>query len=233
MALPKKKLRFWQSLRVFLLSGKKKPIKILRNALNDHSLGIEPRPRLMLELADAVLEREGYRIILSTLFSELDEAPINWKQVYKALRILEFLFETGSPRIRNDISVCYTRVKDLSEHFFHFNVSTEKDEGLKVRQKAAALLSILEAELRKRGRTVSINDLVSLGSSMNTSRVDGVTSAATTMNVQLNVTSTFELCSHGEKLTSSLGLGKIQFGLSEWEVFSSGETRQCVSILLK
>ena len=85
-----------------------------------------------------------------------EKSAEEWRQIYKALQLLEFLIKNGSERVIDDARSHLTLLKMLRQ--FHFIDQNGKDQGVNVRNRAkelAELLSDVErirAE-RKKSRT--------------------------------------------------------------------------------
>src|ERR1700709_778947 len=85
-----------------------------------------------------------------------EKSAEEWRQIYKALQLLEFLIKNGSERVIDDARSHLTLLKMLRQ--FHFIDQNGKDQGLDVRNRAKELAELLSdvdrirAE-RKKART--------------------------------------------------------------------------------
>jgi epsin len=99
-----------------------------------------------------------------------EKAAEEWRQIYKALQLLEFLIKHGSERVIDDARGHLTLLKMLRQ--FHFIDQNGKDQGINVRNRAkelAELLSDVErirAERKKARATKNKYTGVEGGSSM-------------------------------------------------------------------
>lgn len=70
-----------------------------------------------------------------------EKAADEWRQIYKALQLLEFLIKNGSERVIDDARSHLTLLKMLRQ--FHFIDQNGKDQGINVRNRAKELTELL------------------------------------------------------------------------------------------
>lgn len=70
-----------------------------------------------------------------------EKAADEWRQIYKALQLLEFLIKNGSERVIDDARSHLTLLKMLRQ--FHFIDVNGKDQGINVRNRAKELTELL------------------------------------------------------------------------------------------
>lgn len=70
-----------------------------------------------------------------------EKAAEEWRQIYKALQLLEFLIKHGSERVIDDARGHLTLLKMLRQ--FHFIDQNGKDQGINVRNRAKELAELL------------------------------------------------------------------------------------------
>lgn len=70
-----------------------------------------------------------------------EKSAEEWRQIYKALQLLEFLIKNGSERVIDDARGHLTLLKMLRQ--FHFIDQNGKDQGLNVRNRAKELAELL------------------------------------------------------------------------------------------
>ncbi len=70
-----------------------------------------------------------------------EKAAEEWRQIYKALQLLEFLIKNGSERVIDDARSHLTLLKMLRQ--FHFIDQNGKDQGVNVRNRAKELAELL------------------------------------------------------------------------------------------
>lgn len=78
-----------------------------------------------------------------------EKAAEEWRQIYKALQLLEFLIKHGSERVIDDARSHLTLLKMLRQ--FQFIDANGKDQGLNVRNRAKELVDLLSDVERIRG----------------------------------------------------------------------------------
>ena len=70
-----------------------------------------------------------------------EKSAEEWRQIYKALQLLEFLVKNGSERVIDDARSHLTLLKMLRQ--FHFIDQNGKDQGVNVRNRAKELAELL------------------------------------------------------------------------------------------
>lgn len=105
-----------------------------------------PSSSLMSEIADATYNVVAFSEIMAMIWKRLNDHGKNWRHVYKALVLLDYIIKTGSERVaqqcRENIFVIQT-LKD-----FQFIDKDGKDQGMNVREKAKQLVALLKDEER-------------------------------------------------------------------------------------
>ncbi|KAI8601533.1 hypothetical protein EDD21DRAFT_105410 [Dissophora ornata] len=114
-----------------------------------------PSGTQMNELARATFNQQEFLEIMEILDKRMNDKGKNWRHVFKALTVLDYLLHVGSENV-----VRYARenlyiVKTLKE--FQFIDEEGKDQGSNVRQKAKDITALLSDEARlkeeRRSRT--------------------------------------------------------------------------------
>jgi len=95
------------------------------------------------DLARASFHRDEYPLIMSILWQRLGSR--RWRCVYKGLELLKYLCLHGSSRVVDEARDAINHLQSL-ESFRYVDVKTRKDEGQNVRNKAKALVELLEDE---------------------------------------------------------------------------------------
>ncbi|KAJ1820138.1 Epsin-3, clathrin recruitment and traffic between the Golgi and endosome, partial [Coemansia sp. RSA 2599] len=104
---------------------------------------------LMREIADATIDRKHCDEIMSAIYMRFNDTdPHNWRQVYKALQLLEFLIKNGSERVVDEIRSHITIVKMLKN--FHHIDANGKDQGINVRQRSKEIVDLIQNSERLR-----------------------------------------------------------------------------------
>ncbi|KAF0921244.1 hypothetical protein E2562_039457 [Oryza meyeriana var. granulata] len=81
-------------------------------------------------------------MIMNVLWQRLGNTGANWRHVYKALAVIEYLLANGTERAVDDIVDNSSQIAKLTR--FEYLESNGKDVGLNVRKKAEAVLAILD-----------------------------------------------------------------------------------------
>ncbi|KAJ2451618.1 Epsin-3, clathrin recruitment and traffic between the Golgi and endosome, partial [Coemansia sp. RSA 2336] len=97
---------------------------------------------LMRELADATHNRKDFDDIMPMIYVKINDMdPSNWRQVYKALQLVEYLVKNGSGRVVDDVRGHLTIIKTLKS--FHHIDGNGKDQGINVRHRSKELVDLV------------------------------------------------------------------------------------------
>ena len=121
-----------------------------------------PSSTQMSEIADLTYNMVAFSEIMQMIWKRLNDHGKNWRHVYKALVLLEYLIKTGSEKVSAKsgilwIYIClYVQVaQQCKENIFAVQtlkdfqfVEDNKDQGLNVREKAKALVALLKDDER-------------------------------------------------------------------------------------
>ncbi|KAJ8246074.1 hypothetical protein GJAV_G00263360 [Gymnothorax javanicus] len=118
--------------------------KKVREATSNDSWG--PSSSLMSEIADLSYNVVAFSEIMSMIWRRLNDHGKNWRHVYKALTLLEYLIKTGSERVALQCRENLFAIQTLKD-FQHID-RDGKDQGLNVREKSKQLASLLKDEER-------------------------------------------------------------------------------------
>lgn len=106
-----------------------------------------PSSTLMSEIADLTYNVVAFTEIMQMIWKRLNDHGRNWRHVYKALLLLEYLIKTGSEKVGQQCKENIFAIQTLRD----FQYSDEgKDQGLNVREKAKQLVALLRDEERLR-----------------------------------------------------------------------------------
>ncbi|KAJ1473403.1 hypothetical protein T484DRAFT_2025318, partial [Baffinella frigidus] len=112
----------------------------VKEATNSEAWG--PSGTLQYEITQATTDPEAKQIVLMVLFMRLKEPPTNWRKVYKALTLLDYLAKNATRRVLEDITERVDRI-EACKHFYYIEPDTGKDQGVNVKEKAAKLGTLL------------------------------------------------------------------------------------------
>ncbi|ORX93972.1 hypothetical protein BCR34DRAFT_580242 [Clohesyomyces aquaticus] len=112
----------------------------VREATNNEPWGASST--LMQEIANGTFNYQLLNEIMPMIYKRFTEkAAEEWRQIYKALQLLEFLIKNGSERVIDDARSHVSLLKMLRQ--FHFIDQNGKDQGINVRNRAKELAELL------------------------------------------------------------------------------------------
>lgn len=100
-----------------------------------------PHGTLMSDIAQATRNYNEYQMIMAVLWKRINDTGRNWRHVYKALTVLEFLVAHGSERVIDDLREHAYQISTLTD--FQYIESSGKDQGINVRKKAQTLVALV------------------------------------------------------------------------------------------
>lgn len=101
----------------------------------------------MSEIADLTYNVVAYTEIMQMVWKRLNDHGKNWRHVYKALVLLEYLIKTGSEKVAQQCKENIFAVQTLKDFQY---MEEGKDKGINVREKAKQLVTLLRDEERLR-----------------------------------------------------------------------------------
>lgn len=104
-----------------------------------------PSSTLMSEIADLTYNVVAFSEIMQMIWKRLNDHGRNWRHVYKALVLLEYLIKTGSDKVAQQCRENIFAIQTLKD-FQHFEEN--KDHGMNVREKSKLLVSLLKDDER-------------------------------------------------------------------------------------
>ncbi|PYI13533.1 ENTH-domain-containing protein [Aspergillus violaceofuscus CBS 115571] len=127
----------------------------VREATNNEPWGASNS--LMHEIASGTHSYQLLNEIMPMIYKRFtDKTAEEWRQIYKALQLLEFLVKNGSERVVDDARSHMSLLRMLRQ--FHFIDQNGKDQGINVRNRSSELVKLLgDVDLirseRKKART--------------------------------------------------------------------------------
>ncbi|KAG4953653.1 Clathrin interactor EPSIN 1 [Glycine soja] len=100
-----------------------------------------PHGTVLAEISQATKKFTECQIVMNVLWTRLGETGKDWRYVYKALAVIEYLVAHGSERAVDDIIEHTFQISALSS--FEYVEPSGKDVGLNVRKKAENIVSLL------------------------------------------------------------------------------------------
>ncbi|KAF8262391.1 hypothetical protein EI94DRAFT_1780032 [Lactarius quietus] len=112
----------------------------VREATNDDPWGASST--LMQEIAQGTFNFQQFNEIMPCIYSQfMEKEARQWRQIYKALQLLEYLVKHGSERVVDDARSHISTLKMLRS--FHYIDEKGKDQGINVRNRAKELVELL------------------------------------------------------------------------------------------
>lgn len=105
-----------------------------------------PPSSLMSEIADLTFNTVAFAEVMGMLWRRLNDSGKNWRHVYKALTLLDYLIKTGSERVAQQCRENVFAIQTLKD--FQYVDRDGKDQGVSVREKAKQLVALLRDEER-------------------------------------------------------------------------------------
>ncbi|KAK9077687.1 hypothetical protein SSX86_006024 [Deinandra increscens subsp. villosa] len=109
------------------------------DATDDEPWG--PHGTVLAEIAKATKKFSECQMVMNVLWTRLSETDRNWRHVYKALAVIEYLVANGSERAVDEIIEHTFQISSLS--CFEYVEPNGKDSGINVRKKAENIASLL------------------------------------------------------------------------------------------
>ncbi|KAL4733024.1 hypothetical protein BDV11DRAFT_100719 [Aspergillus similis] len=112
----------------------------VREATNNEPWGASTT--LMQEIATGTHHYQLLNEIMPMIYKRFtDKTSEEWRQIYKALQLLEFLIKNGSERVVDDARSHLSLIRMLRQ--FHYIDPNGKDQGINVRNRAQELVKLL------------------------------------------------------------------------------------------
>lgn len=119
--------------------------KAVRKATSNDPWG--PSSTLMAEIADLTYNVVAFTEIMQMLWKRLNDHGKNWRHVYKALVLLEYLIKTGSEKVAQQCKENIFAIQTLKDFQY---MEGSKDQGVNVREKAKQLVALLKDDEKLR-----------------------------------------------------------------------------------
>ncbi|KAL1974378.1 hypothetical protein VTN31DRAFT_4582 [Thermomyces dupontii] len=112
----------------------------VREATNNEPWGASST--LMQEIANGTHNYQQLNEIMTMIYRRFTEKSAEeWRQIYKALQLLEFLIKNGSERVVDDARAHMSLLRMLRQ--FHYIDQNGKDQGINVRNRSQELVKLL------------------------------------------------------------------------------------------
>lgn len=136
-----------------------------------------PSSTLMSEIADLTYNVVAFSEIMQMVWKRLNDSGKNWRHVYKALVLLEYLIKTGSEKVAQQCRENIFAIQTLKDFQY---IEENKDQGMNVREKSKLLVALLkDDEKLKNERTRALKAKERFAQSMSYMGSSGSVSEAT------------------------------------------------------
>lgn len=105
-----------------------------------------PHGALLADLAQASRNFHELQMILTVIWKRINDTGKNWRHVYKALTVLEYLVAHGSERVIEEIREHAYQISTLST--FQYIDSSGRDQGSNIRRKSQNLVALVNDKER-------------------------------------------------------------------------------------
>ncbi|XP_034045376.1 epsin-3 isoform X2 [Thalassophryne amazonica] len=103
-----------------------------------------PPSSLMSEISDLTFNVVAFTEVMGMIWKRLNDHGKNWRHVYKALTLLDYLIKTGSERVAKQCRDNIYTIQTLRD--FQYIDRDGRDQGINVREKAKQLVALLRDE---------------------------------------------------------------------------------------
>ncbi|KAM3863648.1 LOW QUALITY PROTEIN: epsin-3 [Diretmus argenteus] len=103
-----------------------------------------PPSSLMSEIADLTFNVVAFTEVMGMIWKRLNDHGKNWRHVYKALTLLDYLVKTGSERVAQQCRENVYTIQTLRD--FQYMDRDGRDQGVNVREKAKQLVALIRDE---------------------------------------------------------------------------------------
>ncbi|XP_059217166.1 epsin-1 isoform X3 [Stomoxys calcitrans] len=110
-----------------------------------------PSATIMAELAELTNNVVAFSEIMQMIWKRLNDHGKNWRHVYKALILLEYLIKTGNEKVSQQCKENIFAIQTLREFVYH---EEGKDQGNHVREKAKQLVNLLKDDERLKNERI-------------------------------------------------------------------------------
>lgn len=101
-----------------------------------------PSGSLMMEIAELTFNVVAFAEVMGIIWKRMNDHGKNWRHVYKALTLLDYLVKTGSERVAQQCRENIHAIQTLRD--FQYVDRDGMDQGVNVREKAKQLVSLLQ-----------------------------------------------------------------------------------------
>ena len=96
---------------------------------------------MLAEIAQSTYDYQEYPVVMQNVWKRVNESGKNWRIVYKALTLLEYLIRNGSERSVEDGRDHIYQIRTLCD--FQYTEPGGVDQGINVREKSRQIVDLL------------------------------------------------------------------------------------------
>lgn len=100
-----------------------------------------PSSTIMAEIADLTYNVVAFSEIMQMIWKRLNDHGKNWRHVYKALVVLEYLIKTGTEKVAQQCIENIFAIQTLKDFQY---MEDNKDHGMNIREKSKKLVALLK-----------------------------------------------------------------------------------------
>uniref|UniRef100_A0A8C1YEJ4 Epsin 3a n=1 Tax=Cyprinus carpio TaxID=7962 RepID=A0A8C1YEJ4_CYPCA len=105
-----------------------------------------PPTSLLMEIADLTFNVVAFTEVMGIIWKRLNDHGKNWRHVYKALTLLDYLIKSGSERVAQQCKENIYAIQTLRD--FQYIDREGQDQGMGVREKSKQMVALLRDEER-------------------------------------------------------------------------------------
>lgn len=105
-----------------------------------------PPSSLLMEIADLTFNVVAFTEVMGIIWKRLNDHGKNWRHVYKALTLLDYLIKSGSERVAQQCKENIHAIQTLRD--FQYIDREGQDQGMGVREKSKQLVALLRDDER-------------------------------------------------------------------------------------
>ncbi|TRY93178.1 hypothetical protein DNTS_006304 [Danionella cerebrum] len=125
-----------------------------------------PPTSLLMEIADLTFNVVAFTEVMGIIWKRLNDHGKNWRHVYKALSLLDYLIKCGSERVAHQCKENIYAIQTLRD--FQYLDREGQDQGVSVREKSKQLVALLRDDQRlkqERSQAQQTRERVAMGGS--------------------------------------------------------------------
>ncbi|KAM4662789.1 epsin-3 [Discoglossus pictus] len=103
-----------------------------------------PSTSLMAEVSQMTYNGLAFPEVMMMIWRRLNDSGKNWRHVYKALTLLDYLLKNGSNKVVQECNENLISIQTLKD--FQFLDKDGKDQGINVREKAKQIVALVKDE---------------------------------------------------------------------------------------